>query len=109
MTQKSIDARNAWLTCTAGCQAHLQSCNTTCQNSCVHCQMKREHWVAERYNIYERTQLIRGKSIVLEKASFRDPLACRKSTCDCRIDYKNCHAACRGVEPIAVTRISCCK
>jgi hypothetical protein len=36
--------------------------------------------------------------------SYRDPLQCRKVTCDCLADNNVCKASCRGLTPQVLTK-----
>ena len=82
--------------CERKCQQERHVCLRTCDDGCKACQL-REHKKAVRlYKTYIHEQCVQGKRVALQLQSFRDPLQCRKSSCDCPADYRVCMSACAG-------------
>ena len=82
--------------CIALCQKHLEACRKNCQDSCVNCVASANRHMARRYNKYMHEEWVQGKVVTRELQSYRDPLQCRKNTCNCRVDYTICTQSCNG-------------
>lgn len=83
--------------CEANCIKKSQICHHSCRNNCAECSAFARQSTARQYAHYEWEQVVKGKIIALELNSFRDPLQCRKVTCDCKADYQICMQSCSGV------------
>jgi len=82
--------------CKKQCYTQAKSCLSTCQNSCSKCRAKSQKETRNSYIDYVKEKCIEGGTIARELNSYRDPLQCRKTTCDCRADYEVCRQACTG-------------
>lgn len=85
--------------CKTTCQQRLMLCNQSCNNSCPGCCLSANQRAAREYNHYKHQQIIQGKSMVRQVNSYRDPLQCRKTTCECPTDYRTCIQTCAGKIP----------
>lgn len=83
--------------CQVHCQERLTACKANCRNNCRLCDSYAEKQAILRYFTYQHEEFVEGGYIARDLQSFRDPLQCRKTTCDCPADYNMCMQACRGV------------
>ena len=83
--------------CKYTCQQKLNSCQKVCQNNTIHCITLANDHALKSYHSYKKQQCVQGKPVVRELQSYRDPLQCRKTTCDCNTDYRVCTQACTGL------------
>ncbi|MBA3537051.1 MAG: acyltransferase [Tatlockia sp.] len=82
--------------CAATCVNRLTTCTKVCRNDCPQCIVASNKKTARNYDKYVREQCIKGQIIALQLNSFRDPLQCRKITCNCPADYEVCLQSCGG-------------
>lgn len=82
--------------CKWQCTVTKQRCNQSCKNNCQNCTALANAETAVHFNQYKRQQNIQGSIVALELQSFRDPLQCRKPTCDCTADFSVCLQSCQG-------------
>src|ERR1700733_3322598 len=82
--------------CAASCESRLVVCSQLCNNNCLQCRAIAKFKTAEKYNHYKQEKFIEGKKVTLQLNSFRDPLQCRKVTCNCQADYQICLQSCGG-------------
>jgi len=82
--------------CYSDCGARFRYCSTVCDQNAKYCNEKADALAAVHFNQYRRQQAVIGALATLEMNSFRDPLACLRSTCECTKDYEVCRASCRG-------------
>lgn len=83
--------------CKMTCKQRLDRCISLCQDCCGKCSLRSTAAATGSYNQYKREQCVQGKSIVRQLQSFRDPLKCRKTTCECSADYDVCMQSSSGV------------
>lgn len=83
--------------CLASCAQKGNQCNKVCDLNCQNCRIKSNCTTAKGYNVYRREQSIQGFGVARELNSYRDPLQCRKVTCNCQADYQICMQSCGGV------------
>ena len=82
--------------CYTGCQTQRDQCDHRCDQNSELCNAKADAIAAVHFNHYKRQQCVKGDGITLELKSFRDPLACVKTTCECAQDYDVCRQSCQG-------------
>lgn len=82
--------------CDKACQTRWNQCNHLCDQNSALCNAKADAVAAVHFNHYKRQQCVKGEGITLELKSFRDPLACTKTTCECAQDYDVCRQSCQG-------------
>lgn len=82
--------------CSQGCEIKQEKCQESCRNNCVQCSAHANQTSKLSYRQYQREQVIRGGTIARQLKSYRDPLQCRKTTCNCKADYQVCIQACGG-------------
>lgn len=82
--------------CVASCESRFVACTKVCRNSCMRCSTAAEQTAARNYGYYEHEKIVQGKIIAVQLNSFRDPLQCRKVTCNCQADYGICMQSCGG-------------
>ncbi len=83
--------------CKFSCQQRLDSCNKVCHNNCRECSATSCRAAAGSYDRYKHEQCIKGGIVARNLNSYRDPLQCRKITCECAADYQVCIQSCAGV------------
>jgi len=83
--------------CKINCQQRLNSCNQLCHDSCQQCEAFARQTTAKSYQQYKNEQYVSCGIIARELKSYRDPLQCRKTTCDCPADYRVCIQSCAGL------------
>ena len=79
------------------CQERFKTCAKVCDKSCKTCSKEASCSAARHYNRMVHEQVVQGGMIARELNSYRDPLQCRKTTCNCQADYTVCKAACTGI------------
>lgn len=83
--------------CQSSCETRFKTCHQVCHKNCENCSKKAKCSAARHYQQFVHEQLIQGGVISRELNSYRDPLQCRKTTCNCKADYTVCKAACTGI------------
>lgn len=83
--------------CKASCLERANVCSQSCNNNCEQCRAKEYRATVNNYMDWKQGQLIQGKAVSRELNSFRDPLQCRKTTCNCPADYTICMQSCGGI------------
>jgi hypothetical protein len=84
------------LTCVKQCKIKSAACHHNCTDSCKLCEQQEKKAMKARYKTYLHEQCVQGERAALQLQSFRDPLQCRKISCDCPADYRTCVGACKG-------------
>lgn len=88
---------NAQVSCKMSCEQQFKGCSQVCHNNCKECGQF-DHLIGSyNYKKYKNEQEIQGGVVARELNSFRDPLQCRKITCDCLADYTVCVQSCKGL------------
>ena len=82
--------------CEQACEIQARQCQKICLDSCQRCTRGADTRAAKHYALYQHQQIVQGETIALELQSYRDPLQCRKTTCNCGADYSVCRQACGG-------------
>jgi len=91
-------AKQDYATCAASCEKRAEQCNSRCRNNCQQCQAYTDQITARHYGKYVSEQYVKGRTIARNLNSYRDPLQCRKVTCNCRADFRICiQESCGGV------------
>lgn len=85
------------LACQKACWASQKICQTQCQNNIDNCESAASQNTKKMFCRYKHEQYIQGNIVARELKSYRDPLQCRKITCDCWADYRVCRAACTPI------------
>lgn len=95
--QSSVKRANERTTCIQACQQELKQCNKICQNNCRECGKQAINNASRHYQKFVHEQQVQGGVLARELYSYRDPLQCRKVTCDCSADYTVCTQSCNGL------------
>ncbi|WP_133127460.1 acyltransferase [Legionella nagasakiensis] len=82
--------------CRISCEKQFNECKAVCTNNCRRCSTCTDLSAAKSYNQYKHEQCMQGGIIARELKSYRDPLQCRKTTCNCLADYRMCVQSCAG-------------
>lgn len=82
--------------CSTLCKKHYQACLQTCDNSCFQCREEAYNDADERYRSYINEITVAGQYKIRSHKSERDPLQCRKVTCNCGADLSVCIQKCDG-------------
>ncbi|MFI4919982.1 MAG: acyltransferase [Legionellales bacterium] len=83
--------------CKMSCTQRFATCQKKCVNNCSRCTAKANFSASVQQEKQAHEVQIQGGFITRELKSFRDPLQCRKITCDCAADLNTCSQACTGV------------
>jgi len=94
--QHTVEQARVLKTCKLTCKSRLQQCQQACRNNCRNCTALANTEAAVHFNQYKRQQCVQGEIVALELKSYRDPLQCRKTTCECKADYGICVQSCQG-------------
>lgn len=97
--ENSVKHYNERVACKTMCYQHLDACTKTCNNSCKQCTAWSKFVAAKRYQNYTHQQSIKGEIVVRDLNSYRDPLQCGKTTCECPTDFRVCVKSCSGKIP----------
>ncbi len=93
----AVKSANDKMVCKMACQQRLTACNQVCYKNCPTCTKVANASAARHYSQYKQEQCVQGGIIARDLKSYRDPLQCRKTTCNCWADYSVCVQACAGV------------
>ena len=95
--------------CEKTCGQEQSMCLRRCKDSCKACQVRENKKMVHLYKTYIHEQCAQGKRVALQLQSFRDPLQCRKSSCDCPADYRVCMSSCTGqiYKSLQITPVCC--
>jgi len=93
----SLQCAKEQIACKKNCVERFKTCSQVCDNSCQTCSLAANCGAAHNYNRYKHEQSVQGGIIARELKSYRDPLQCRKTTCNCMADYNVCTQSCTGV------------
>ena len=94
--QHSMQKQEEIRQCLLHCEQRYQTCLSVCDDNLADCNMKSQARSAVHFAHYRHQQTMKGQVVTAETKAFQDPLACRKTTCDCVEDKNMCHQACRG-------------
>lgn len=94
---KTTLKEQALLQCKATCMQHFEFCKHNCVDNCPTCSWNATRQSTANFSKYVREQQVEGKKVMRELNSYRDPLQCRKVTCDCVADLMVCKQSCSGV------------
>lgn len=83
--------------CKQACYERFKSCSKVCEASCPKCLKGSCLTAAKNYRNYVHEKIIQGDIIAREMKSYRDPLQCLKTTCNCTSDAYTCVEGCTGV------------
>jgi hypothetical protein len=93
MTVKTQDVKQ----CKVMCVKRFESCNTLCVNNCAVCSEHANQSTLSSYSEYVHQQQVKGGFVARGLKSYRDPLQCRKVTCNCYADLMICEQDCTGI------------
>lgn len=79
------------------CVQHVETCKQNCTDNCQNCTVEASNTAAEHFFRYVNDKQIQGGTIDRSLKSYRDPLQCRKVSCNCTSDYITCKQSCTGV------------
>jgi hypothetical protein len=83
--------------CNMTCIKHFEFCRQNCVDNCPNCSWKSTQQSAVNFAKYVNERAVQGKKVMRELNSYRDPLQCRKVTCNCMADLVACKQSCSGV------------
>lgn len=94
--------------CNMTCMQHFEFCRKNCINNCPACSTASQTSAANDFEKYVHERKAEGKKVMRELNSYRDPLQCRKVTCDCLSDLTVCKQSCAGVIPKKLQTVPNC-
>lgn len=106
--QKILATRNSVNQCQAICTQRFDACKMQCTNTCSRCSAASTHSSTVNYINYVHEKQIEGGIISRGLKSYRDPLQCRKVTCNCLADFMACDQGCTGVIQKRLQTVSYC-
>lgn len=83
--------------CQAMCKQQALQCKKICRNDCAHCQAYVASTAKLSYSKYVNEETVESGVIARDLNSYKDPLKCRKTTCNCAADLHVCLQQCGGV------------
>lgn len=83
--------------CKMICVQHFESCKQHCTNNCPTCSADSSYTSTSNYLKYLHERQVQGGFVTRGLKSYRDPLQCRKVTCNCTSDFITCNQGCTGV------------
>ena len=84
-------------TCHYLCIKKFNLCKESCLNYCQFCVKSADNSAKYAYMSYIHEEKIQGGSIDRGLQSYRDPLQCRKTSCNCYADLVVCKQSCTGI------------
>jgi hypothetical protein len=93
----SLQSKNTQNQCMQVCFKHLDFCKQHCDNNCRRCSRTATIEARNDYVKYLHEIKIRGGILTRGLNSYRDPLQCRKVTCNCASDFNTCKQGCTGI------------
>ncbi len=105
----AVSAKSSLRSCQAQCMKQNSACIKVCDNGCSHCAVP-AHVTADRhYAQFIHQQTVQGGLVARDSKSYRDPLQCLKTTCNCNADYHQCADACTGtIHKRLQSPLTCC-
>ncbi|CAM3084226.1 acyltransferase [Legionella steigerwaltii] len=94
--------------CNMTCMQHFEFCRQSCVDNCPNCSYKAQRMAEKNYAKYVYERRVEGKKVMRELNSYRDPLQCRKVTCDCVLDLAICKKGCAGIIPKELQAVPYC-
>jgi hypothetical protein len=85
--------------CREACHEQQRLCHKVCYNNCPFCCERADGNAEIRYKKYKQQQRMQGSPVIRQLKSYRDPLQCRKTSCDCVTDHAVCLQSCTGKLP----------
>lgn len=108
-TQQNAAIKSSTLKqCNVVCTQRLHQCSNQCVNNCRTCSATSSHSTALSYTKYVHERQIEGTIVARELNSYRDPLQCRKITCNCSADFNMCTQNCTGIIQKKLSAVSFC-
>lgn len=83
--------------CMQLCEQRFDSCKLQCFNNCPRCSLIAAEEAEKNYRQYVHDKQVQGGYVSRGLNSYRDPLQCRKVTCNCTSDLLTCKQNCTGV------------
>jgi hypothetical protein len=83
--------------CLTMCIGRFDSCQKTCVNNCAVCSASANRSAVLSDAQYVHEEQVKGGYVVRGLKSYRDPLQCRKVTCNCYADLSTCEQNCTGI------------
>lgn len=83
--------------CLALCTQRFAACQQTCVNNCANCSASSKRSTILNYAKYVHEEQVEGGYVTRSLKSYRDPLQCRKVTCNCYADLSVCEQNCTGI------------
>ena len=83
--------------CQSICVQRLQYCKQNCTNGCPTCSASATITADVNYCKYVHEIKVQGGYIARGLKSYRDPLQCRKVSCNCSADFSTCNQGCTGI------------
>lgn len=91
--QEQVTRRKA---CYLHCEQSWRQCTQLCVDNDKVCRAQNDARAAVHFVQYQQQQAVKGQIMTAELLTFRDPLACGKTSCDCEQDKNMCQQQCRG-------------
>lgn len=83
--------------CKSMCIQRFDVCNKSCVDNCKNCTLSAYYRSSANFTKYSQEIKVMGGIVSRELNSYRDPLKCRKISCNCEADRDTCTQGCTGV------------
>jgi hypothetical protein len=83
--------------CKIFCLKQQESCQQRCVDNCPKCYHAATDSAANGFFKYTNVKQVEGGYINRRLISYRDPLQCRKVSCNCTADFLTCNQGCTGI------------
>ena len=83
--------------CLSVCTQRFVACRKVCVNNCAACSRFSKKTTILNYAKYVHEEQVKGGYVTRGLKSYRDPLQCRKVTCNCVTDLSVCEQNCTGI------------
>lgn len=83
--------------CLSLCAQRFDACQKTCIYNCSLCSAAANQKTILNYARYVHEEQVEGGFVTRGLKSYRDPLQCRKVTCNCYADLSVCKQNCTGI------------
>ena len=94
--------------CKAQCVKSFESCKQLCSNSCSKCSTSEKRSALSHFLKYAHEEQLQGGAVTRDLNSYRDPLQCRKVTCNCYADLMTCNQGCTSIVQKSLQSVPYC-
>lgn len=97
LTKNTVNSANKNDVCEQTCHKRFDACKVECTDNCSNCNKRSNQTSRKNYRKYVHEECVKGGFIARDLNSYRDPLQCKKVSCNCAADLDSCIQSCNGV------------